>query len=91
MVGSLELASLESVPMFIFGLLLIFSLRAFASQVSLGISLVATFENLERSMSRGKTPLKLIVGIVGAGGAAALACSACCLPIVGALVAGIGL
>ncbi len=42
-------------------------------------------------MSSGKTSLKIILGLAGAGGAAALACSACCLPIIGVLAAGLGL
>lgn len=39
----------------------------------------------------GKTSLKIILGLASAGSAAALACSACCLPFLGVLATGIGL
>jgi K+ transporter len=42
-------------------------------------------------MSRGKKSLKIFLSLAGAGGAAALACSACCLPVIGVLAAGLGL
>lgn len=42
-------------------------------------------------MSSNKTPLKIIVGLIAAGGAAVVACSACCLPLVGILAAGVGI
>lgn len=38
-------------------------------------------------MSKSKTAFKILFGLIGAAGAVAIACSACCLPIVGVIAA----